>query len=151
MKWSKGFTNMAQAFLKANEIITRSPRKFAAGTLLMITDGKPSFKFQTDKSVKKFKGRGRVVIVQVKQYAAVADKKLMKKYASKPWQTNYLLVPGKAKLKADPGKYADKALVSSCPRSESPSANAAMAQSNGFEKLFEGAICEQTADTKVID
>merc|ERR1719453_1014671 len=116
MKWSKGFTNMAQGFLKANEIITRSPRKFAAGTLLMITDGKPSFKFQTDKAVALFKGRGKVVIVHVKNFASKEDEQLMQKYASKPWQGNWMLIPGKAALKADYGKYADKVLVTACPR-----------------------------------
>merc|ERR1719482_1236324 len=90
MHWSKGFTNMAQAFMKASAILQRSPRKKAAGTFLMITDGKPSFIFQTDKAVKSYKGRGRVVIVQVKQYAAKETQNLMKKYASKPWQTNYV-------------------------------------------------------------
>ena len=38
--------------------------------MLVITDGKPSFNFQTDKAVKETKGRARVVMVQVKQFAA---------------------------------------------------------------------------------
>eukprot|EP00747_Dinoflagellata_sp_TGD_P134284 gnl/TRDRNA2_/TRDRNA2_175299_c6_seq25.p1 gnl/TRDRNA2_/TRDRNA2_175299_c6~~gnl/TRDRNA2_/TRDRNA2_175299_c6_seq25.p1 ORF type:complete len:1007 (+),score=247.69 gnl/TRDRNA2_/TRDRNA2_175299_c6_seq25:82-3102(+) len=151
MVWKKGFTNMAQAFLKANQLITRSARKSAAGTVLMITDGKPSFSFQTDKAVKEAKGRSRIVIVQVKQFAAQDTVEKMKSYASKPWQTNYLLIPGKASLKADYGKWADKCLVSTCPRAESPSAIAALARRSGFQKIFEGAVCAQTSDTEVID
>eukprot|EP00747_Dinoflagellata_sp_TGD_P155957 gnl/TRDRNA2_/TRDRNA2_177627_c6_seq1.p1 gnl/TRDRNA2_/TRDRNA2_177627_c6~~gnl/TRDRNA2_/TRDRNA2_177627_c6_seq1.p1 ORF type:complete len:985 (+),score=236.36 gnl/TRDRNA2_/TRDRNA2_177627_c6_seq1:181-3135(+) len=142
MHWSKGFTNMAQAFMKASAILQRSPRKMAAGTFLMITDGKPSFIFQTDKAVATYKGRGRVVIVQVKQYASKDTKELMKRYASKPWQSNYVLVHGKAALKGDYPLYADKVLVSGCPRAESPKSVAAMNLENGYEKKFEGWNCE---------
>eukprot|EP00747_Dinoflagellata_sp_TGD_P154140 gnl/TRDRNA2_/TRDRNA2_177468_c6_seq5.p1 gnl/TRDRNA2_/TRDRNA2_177468_c6~~gnl/TRDRNA2_/TRDRNA2_177468_c6_seq5.p1 ORF type:complete len:976 (-),score=226.53 gnl/TRDRNA2_/TRDRNA2_177468_c6_seq5:63-2576(-) len=141
MHWSKGFTNMAQAFMKATAMIQRSPRTAAAGTFVMITDGKPSFTFATDKAVKSYKGRGRSVIVQVKQYASTETKELMRKYASKPWQTNYLLINGKAELKSDYGKYVDKVLVSSCPRAESVKANAALKMEDGFEKLYEGWNC----------
>eukprot|EP00747_Dinoflagellata_sp_TGD_P133947 gnl/TRDRNA2_/TRDRNA2_175267_c2_seq5.p1 gnl/TRDRNA2_/TRDRNA2_175267_c2~~gnl/TRDRNA2_/TRDRNA2_175267_c2_seq5.p1 ORF type:complete len:987 (-),score=240.73 gnl/TRDRNA2_/TRDRNA2_175267_c2_seq5:55-3015(-) len=151
MTWKKGFTNMAQAFLKANQIITRSPRKTAAGAVLLITDGKPSFNFQTDKAVKETKGRARVVIVQVKQFAAKETIEKMKAYASKPWQTNYISIPGKASLKADYGHWADKTLVSACPRSESPSAVAALAQQSGFKMIFEGLICPQGPSVGVIE
>eukprot|EP00747_Dinoflagellata_sp_TGD_P133916 gnl/TRDRNA2_/TRDRNA2_175267_c2_seq21.p1 gnl/TRDRNA2_/TRDRNA2_175267_c2~~gnl/TRDRNA2_/TRDRNA2_175267_c2_seq21.p1 ORF type:complete len:643 (-),score=153.55 gnl/TRDRNA2_/TRDRNA2_175267_c2_seq21:55-1707(-) len=151
MHWSKGFTNMAQAFMKATAIIQRSPRTAAAGTFVMITDGKPSFTFATDKAVKAYKGRGRAVIVQVKQYASTETKELMKKYASKPWQTNYISIPGKASLKADYGHWADKTLVSACPRSESPSAVAALAQQSGFKMIFEGLICPQGPSVGVIE
>merc|ERR1719198_1661598 len=133
MHWSKGFTNMAQAFMKATAIIQRSPRAAAAGTFVMITDGMPSFTFATNKAVKAFKGRGRAVIVQVKQYASTDTKKLMKKYASKPWQTNYLLINGKANLKSDYPKFVDKVLVSACPRAESPKAMEAQKMENGYE------------------
>eukprot|EP00747_Dinoflagellata_sp_TGD_P133951 gnl/TRDRNA2_/TRDRNA2_175267_c2_seq53.p1 gnl/TRDRNA2_/TRDRNA2_175267_c2~~gnl/TRDRNA2_/TRDRNA2_175267_c2_seq53.p1 ORF type:complete len:982 (-),score=253.26 gnl/TRDRNA2_/TRDRNA2_175267_c2_seq53:60-3005(-) len=150
-KWKRGFTNMAQAFLKANEIVTRSPRKSAAGTLLLITDGKPSFKFQTDKAVKSFKGRGKVVIVQVKQFASEDTVKLMKHYASQPWQSNYVNIPGKLALKSGLGRYSDKVLVSGCPRAESPMAVQAANIENGYEKKFEGLICPQKEDTPVID
>eukprot|EP00747_Dinoflagellata_sp_TGD_P133971 gnl/TRDRNA2_/TRDRNA2_175267_c2_seq71.p1 gnl/TRDRNA2_/TRDRNA2_175267_c2~~gnl/TRDRNA2_/TRDRNA2_175267_c2_seq71.p1 ORF type:complete len:744 (-),score=181.05 gnl/TRDRNA2_/TRDRNA2_175267_c2_seq71:134-2317(-) len=151
MTWKKGFTNMAQAFLKANQIITRSPRKTAAGAVLLITDGKPSFNFQTDKAVKETKGRARVIIVQVKQFAAKETVEKMREYASKPWQSNYVMIPGKAKLKADYGHWADTTLVSACPRAESPSAVASVAHHMGFKKVFEGLICPQTSDTHVID
>merc|ERR1719161_3256504 len=143
MTWTKGFTNMAQAFMKASEMLTRSPRKTAAGTMLMITDGKPSFIYQTDKAVDKLKGRAKVVIVQVKQYAPDDTVKLMKRYASQPWQTNYVLIPGKDLLKADYGKYSDMTLVEMCPRAESPKAVWALNQENGYEKMYEGWNCEE--------
>eukprot|EP00747_Dinoflagellata_sp_TGD_P154141 gnl/TRDRNA2_/TRDRNA2_177468_c6_seq6.p1 gnl/TRDRNA2_/TRDRNA2_177468_c6~~gnl/TRDRNA2_/TRDRNA2_177468_c6_seq6.p1 ORF type:complete len:667 (-),score=193.81 gnl/TRDRNA2_/TRDRNA2_177468_c6_seq6:222-2000(-) len=151
MHWSKGFTNMAQAFMKATAMIQRSPRTAAAGTFVMITDGKPSFTFATDKAVKSYKGRGRSVIVQVKQYASTETKELMRKYASKPWQTNYLLINGKAELKSDYGKYVDKVLVSSCPRAESVKANAALKMEDGFEKLYEGWNCAGEVATMEVE
>merc|ERR1719393_490785 len=137
--------------MKATAILQRAPLAKAAGTFLMITDGKPSFIFQTDKAVAAFKGRGRSVIVQVKQYASKDTKELMKRYASKPWQTNYVLVHGKAALKSDYGKYVDKVLVSSCPRAESPKANFATNTENGYEKKFEGWNCEGPVASFTVD
>merc|ERR1719163_1996535 len=84
LKWAKGFTNMAQAFLKANQLISRSKRKTALGTMLLITDGKPSFKFQTHKAVKELKGRAKVSIVQVKSHPEEDTVDLMKSYATQP-------------------------------------------------------------------
>eukprot|EP00747_Dinoflagellata_sp_TGD_P036150 gnl/TRDRNA2_/TRDRNA2_138301_c1_seq1.p1 gnl/TRDRNA2_/TRDRNA2_138301_c1~~gnl/TRDRNA2_/TRDRNA2_138301_c1_seq1.p1 ORF type:complete len:680 (+),score=171.14 gnl/TRDRNA2_/TRDRNA2_138301_c1_seq1:2-2041(+) len=141
LKWAKGFTNMAQAFLKANQLITRSPRKNAAAAMLLITDGKPSFKFQTAKAVNDLKGRARVSIVQVKSYPSQETIDLMKSYASKPWQTNYVKIPGKSALKAAYSDYAGKVLVELCPRSESPSAVAAISAQQGYRKTLEGINC----------
>merc|ERR1719181_2600334 len=48
MVQKKGFTNMAQAFALAETMYTSAGRKGSQSALLVITDGKPSFQFQTN-------------------------------------------------------------------------------------------------------
>merc|ERR1719223_1163669 len=48
----KGFTNMAQAFALAEVMYTGAGRKGAQSAIMVITDGKPSFQFQTNELVR---------------------------------------------------------------------------------------------------
>jgi Mg-chelatase subunit ChlD len=53
---SQGFTNMAQAFIKAKNMfegVQPHPTATAQQTLIVITDGLPSFKYITNKSIQK--------------------------------------------------------------------------------------------------
>merc|ERR550514_2705063 len=53
-KWEKGFTNLAQVFAEADTMFM-SGRKNAFSQLIIISDGKPSFKFSTEKEAEKLK------------------------------------------------------------------------------------------------
>lgn len=83
LKWQRGFTNMAQAFTKAKTLFTTNARRTAESVLMMITDGRPSFKFQTGHAA-------RVMIVHVMQYRKQDNIDLLMDYASQPAATNYL-------------------------------------------------------------
>merc|ERR550537_726876 len=77
-KWERGFTNMAQAFPTAAMINQNSGRGGASTTLLMITDGKPSFKFSTANVAKEFKDKGAtVIVVEVNKKLSQDDKTFM--------------------------------------------------------------------------
>merc|ERR1712167_154445 len=93
---------------------TSSGRKGAQSALLIITDGKPSFLFQTQELVEQLDDKGvqRFFVVVTEN-----DKELglMKKWASAPWETNLLHVPGMASMEADAGVWAQKALTMFCP------------------------------------
>merc|ERR1719446_963229 len=54
----KGFTNMAQAFALAETMYTSVGRKGAQSALMVITDGKPSFQFQTSELVEQLDDKG---------------------------------------------------------------------------------------------
>merc|ERR1712071_528897 len=84
MVQKKGFTNMAQAFALAETMYTSSGRKGAQSAILVITDGKPSFQFQTNELVEQLddKGVSRFFVV-VSDNEKSLD--LMKKWASDPW------------------------------------------------------------------
>jgi len=124
LKYQKGFTNMAQAFKKANEVLKRSSRSSAETELIMITDGKPSFKLQTSQALKELKKAARVVMVHIKQFPPKEDVKLMKQFASSPDSENYIFINGKKALKLDYAKYVQKTLVQTCPMAISVSMNA---------------------------
>merc|ERR1719498_1130274 len=51
LQFVKGFTNMAQAFSLAETMFTLGGRRGAQSSILVITDGKPSFNFQTSEMV----------------------------------------------------------------------------------------------------
>jgi hypothetical protein len=117
----KGFTNMAQAFIKSKDVLTYA-RKSAQSTVLIITDGRPSFKFQTGFAVKNLRKSARLMIVQVQANRKQEIAELLKGYASEPWSLNYRHISGKKKLQGAYDSYATSVLADLCPKLISPSA-----------------------------
>jgi len=141
MEQKKGFTNMAQAFALAETMYTSAGRKNAQSALLVITDGKPSFQFQTNEMVEQLGDKG------VQRYFAViaeSDKtevETMRKWASSPWETNLLHIPGLSALQADQGLWAQKALTMFCPLSFSPSLMSVRESNGGFMHVKDQGYC----------
>ena len=97
----------------------------------MITDGKPSFQFQTNELVEQLDDKGvQRFFVVVSDSDKSVD--LMKQYASYPWETNLLHVPGLAPLDADNSVWSQKALTLFCPLAMSSSLITAKEESGGF-------------------
>jgi hypothetical protein len=117
----KGFTNMAQAFTKTKDVMTYA-RKGAKTTMLMITDGRPSFKFQTGFAMKALRKSARIMIVQVQANRKQEIAELLKGYVSEPWSMNYRHIPGKKKLKGAYDSYTTSVIADLCPALISPSA-----------------------------
>jgi hypothetical protein len=117
----KGFTNMAQGFTKSKDVLTYS-RKGSQTTVLMITDGRPSFKFQTGFAVKSLRKSARLMIVQVQANRKQEIAELLKGYVSEPWEANYRHIAGKKKLKGSMDSYVTSTLADMCPKLISPSA-----------------------------
>jgi hypothetical protein len=140
MVQKKGFTNMAQAFALAETMYTAAGRKGAQSALLVITDGKPSFQFQTNELVEQLDDKG----VQ-RFFVVVSDNEksvdMMKKWASSPWETNLLHVPGLSPLEADQGVWSQKALTLFCPMAMSPSLLNVKEESGGFMHVKDGGYC----------
>jgi hypothetical protein len=140
MVQKKGFTNMAQAFALAETMYTSAGRKGSQSALMVITDGKPSFQFQTNELVQQLDDKG----VQ-RFFVVVSDNEksvdLMKKWASAPWETNMLHVPGLSPLDADQGVWSQKALTLFCPMAMSPSLTTTKETSGGFMHVRDGGYC----------
>merc|ERR550537_538999 len=142
-KWERGFTNMAQAFPTAAMITQNSGRAGAATTMLMITDGKPSFKFSTANVAKEFKDKGgQIIVVEVNKRLSKEDKSFMEnEIASEPYEANYVRIPGIKALDRQMEYWATQVLVTSCPQAESPTSDEIVTESQGFELLREGSWC----------
>merc|ERR1719207_361241 len=139
--WQKGFTNMAQAFTLAEKLFLLGGRKAAQAAVMTITDGKPSFLFQTHEKVMQLKDKHtKLFFVPITEFKG-EELKLMKKWASKPWETNLVHVPGLDALAADPGLFAQKALVKFCPEAISLESSMAEETAVGFMLIRENGIC----------
>merc|ERR1719333_1434773 len=91
LQWEKGFTNMAQAFTAADKIMMNSGRKRVPSTILVITDGKPSFKFSTYEEAMKLRNKGvKLIMAPINAHPNKDDRKFIRKLASVPWQTNLI-------------------------------------------------------------
>merc|ERR1719162_1332378 len=123
LPYKKGFTNMAQAFSMAEDMFIKGSRKSAQQSVMLITDGKPSFAFQTNEMVEQLDDKNimRYFIVVNNQGPNSDVMKQMQRWASQPWETNLIHVQGLTMLDADTELWAEKALTKFCPQSYSPS------------------------------
>jgi len=120
-KWQRGFTNMAQAFATADTILSQGGRPEAQSAVMVISDGKFSFKYQTAEKAQELKDKN--VHIYMAPITDTREKSLveLKKWASKPWPTNYERIPGLKALKGNAGIFIQKLIVKFCPDSMSPS------------------------------
>jgi len=121
LTWQKGFTNMAQLFTAADNIFMEGRGK-AQSLVIVITDGRPSFKYQTHTAVMNLRRKGiRVMIVAVKEFPNQEMMDKLGEWASEPTRTNLVKVPGLLKLREEMDKYVGKVLTHACPKAYSPS------------------------------
>jgi hypothetical protein len=121
-EWKKGFTNMAQAFSLAEDMFTKGQREGAQQSVLLVTDGKPSFAYMTNEMVEQLDDKGIMRYFLIVNEAGPQSDVMqqMKSWASQPWQTNLLHVQGLAMLEADEGLWVERALTMFCPMAYSP-------------------------------
>jgi uncharacterized protein YegL len=141
LPYKKGFTNMAQAFALAEVMYTGAGRKGAQSAIMVITDGKPSFKFQTQELVEQLDDKAVQRFFLVVNEVGGDELKQMQKWASQPWETNVIHVPGLEALRADQGVWVQKAVVTFCPMSNSPSATHQEEQIEGYMLVKDQGYC----------
>jgi len=141
LEYKKGFTNMAQAFTLADKMFLLNGRKKAMSAVMTLTDGKPSFIFQTYEKVLQLKDKHvKLFFSPVTEFAG-EELALMKKWASSPWETNLVHVPGLAALKADSALFQQKMVVKFCPEAMSPSSMKVEEQEMGYMLVREMGHC----------
>jgi hypothetical protein len=138
LQWQRGLTNMAQAFTLADTMLQQGGRSWAQSAVLVLSDGKSSFEFQTAQQVQKLKDNN--VMVFMAPIAASQDKSLevLKKWASQPWETNYERIPGLLALKHNTEMFAQKVIAKFCSQSFSPSANKEKVDATEYMLIHEG-------------
>lgn len=141
LQWQKGFTNMAQAFTLAETMLTAGGRRDAQSAILVVTDGKPSFLFKTTQKIQQIKDKGSKVLFTTISRFPGKDLNVFKKWASQPWETNLLHVPGLMPLKADMDVFAQKTIAKFCPNARSPSASSEEEDFQHYFLLKENGRC----------
>jgi len=137
-KWQRGFTNMAQAFTTADTLLSQGGRSSAQSAVMVISDGKFSFKYQTAEKAQELKDKN--VQIYMAPIAETKDDslKFLKDWASQPWQTNYERIPGLAALKQNNAMFIQKLLVKFCPDSISPTIRKANDDMRQYILVHEG-------------
>ena len=132
---------MAQAFGSAEKLLLLGGRRLAQSAVMTITDGKPSFLFQTNEKVLQLKDKHtKLFFVPITEFKG-KELKLMKKWASAPWPTNLVHIPGLDALGSAPKTFVQKCLVMFCPEAISPSSTKAKETTRGYMLIREHGLC----------
>jgi len=143
LPWKKGFTNMAQAFAMAEDMFTKGSRKGAQSSVMVITDGKPSFNFMTNEMVEQLDDKSimRYFVIVNDDGPQSDSMQVMRKWASQPWETNLIHVQGLDLLDADIELWGEKALTKFCPKSFSPATDSWEMDTYGYQHVADGRYC----------
>lgn len=121
LKWQRGFTNMAQGLTLADHMLSQGGRPDAQSAVLVISDGKYSFKYQTAEKAQELKDRNVMLFMAPVTETKGTELDVLKTWASQPWETNYEHIPGLEALKCNAEVFVGKLVAKFCPDSKSPS------------------------------
>jgi len=120
MQWQHGFTNLAQALALADTMLTQDGRQRAKSGILVLSDGRFSFKYQTAEKVQELKDKNvAIFMVPVAKFGG-QELRHLRRWASFPWQTSFQQIPGLEVLKHNEEVFARKLVTKFCPDSFSP-------------------------------
>lgn len=125
MAWQRGFTNMAQGFVLADKMLQEDGRSDAQSAVMVFTDGKVNFLFQTSEQAKALRDKNvQIYMAPVTEFKG-EELDVMKSLASQPWETNLVRIPGLEALEQNQDMFMQQVIAKFCPRSISPAALAA--------------------------
>lgn len=132
---------MAQALTLAEKMFLSNGRAKAQSAVIVITDGKPTLLYETQEKVIELKDKQVKLFFAPITEAKGGEISQMKKWATQPWQSHFVHVPGLMPLKADGNVFASKFIATFCPKAMSPSATTTEEKSLGYFLLKVNAIC----------
>ena len=143
LPFKKGFTNMAQAFAMAEDMFTKGSRSRAQQSVMLVTDGKPSFSFMTNEMAEQLDDKAIMRYFVIVSETPMTDDSMknMKRWASQPWETNLIHVSGLVLLDADVELFAEKAITKFCPLAYSPKTAEYEIAIYGFQHVKDGGWC----------
>merc|ERR1719160_947258 len=142
MAHQKGFTNMAQGFVLAEKLLQQRGRKDAQFAVMTISDGMPSFKWETEEKADELKQKGIMMYdVAISEFPDTDPVNLMKEMATKPRRTNFIRIPGFDALQDGAGPFVRRAITKFCPQAMSPSQTLDQEVSQGWMLVFEEGYC----------
>jgi len=152
LPFKKGFTNMAQAFSMAEDMFIKGSRKDAQQSVMLVTDGKPSFAFMTNEMVEQLDDKNiqRYFMIVNNQGPNSDAMKQMKRWASQPWETNLIHVPGLVMLDADLDMWSMRALTKFCPQSYSPATASYEETVYGYAHVKDSGWCGEKKKSNLL-
>merc|ERR1719240_2600149 len=142
MEHQKGFTNLAQGFVLAEKLLMQRGRKDAQSAVLTISDGKPSFLFETTEKAKELEDKGIMkYMVGISEFPGSDEWRLMRELASQPADTNTVRVPGFDALQDGGGPFVREAIAKFCPAAMSPSQTMDQEEKQGYMMVYEKGYC----------
>jgi len=136
LQWQRGFTNMMQALTAADNMFADG-REDAQSAVMVISDGKWTNAYRTGMKATAMKDKGIQIFM-----APIADHttdqlKVLRGWASQPWETNYERIPGLDTLINNEPEFAQRLLVKFCPRAFSPSQREEEEEQEGYLLIHE--------------
>lgn len=153
LPFKKGFTNMAQAFAMAEDMFIKGSRSAAQQSVMVVTDGKPSFSFMTNEMAEQLDDKAIMRYFVLVSETPMTDPamKNLKLWSSQPWETNIVHVSGGLlMLEADPDMWAEKAITKFCPDSVSAMAEEYEVKIYGFQHVKAGAYCGDKKNRNIL-
>jgi len=142
MAHQKGFTNMAQGFVLAEKLLQQRGRKDAQSAVLTISDGKPSFLFETTEKAQEIEEKGIMkYMVAISEFPGSDEWRLMREMASQPAPTNTVRVPGFDALQDGGGPFVREAIAKFCPLAFSPSQAEDQNHAQGWMLVYKKGYC----------
>mmetsp|Transcript_40152 Transcript_40152/g.87724 ORF Transcript_40152/g.87724 Transcript_40152/m.87724 type:complete len:831 (-) Transcript_40152:52-2544(-) len=120
LQWKPGFTNMAQAMMKAESTLLGAERRSAERVVVLLTTSRPAFKLQLEAAAQDLRKMARLIVVEVFP-PEDGSSKFLRSIVSEPHQVNLVSIPGKAELGSNLERYVGELLAIACPQAASPS------------------------------
>merc|ERR1719343_840868 len=136
LQWQRGFTNMMQA-LQAADNMFADGRDDAQSAVMVISDGKWTNAYRTAMKATAMKDKGVQIFMAPIAETTTDNLKVLRGWASEPWETNYEQIPGLSALVNNEPEFAQKLLVKFCPRAFSPSQKSQEETQQGFLMIHE--------------
>merc|ERR1719343_2005185 len=136
LQWQRGFTNMMQALQVADNMFADG-RDDAQSAVMVISDGKWTNAYRTTMKATAMKDKGIQIFMAPIAEHMTPELKILRGWASQPWETNFELIPGLQSLVNNEPEFAQRLLVKFCPRAFSPSLKAEQETQSGYLKVHE--------------
>jgi len=151
LTWQRGFDNVMQMFQKADQMFVEQGREDAQSAVLVLTDGKYTSAFRTSEKVRQLKDKNIQIFMAPVASFESDNLKVVKGWASSPWETNYERIPGLEALQNNEDAYAQELLVKFCPRAFSPSLEKEKEVQQGYLLIHEqGWPSEECGAWKIV-
>lgn len=147
----RGFSNMAQAFMLAENLFGEKGRRDAEAVILVVAKERPPFGVQAQEKAKELWDAGiRIVFASLDDFPDSEDARFLKGLATRPPEANFRVLPGVLTMKAanEAITLAQHVVTMACPHSVSPMLEYQIEQVKGLRLVHENQACGSSVSTR---